>query len=154
MHKNFKYRLYPTKKHVKKLNDMLHECRWVYNHFLEMRKTIYEHDGTSLTCYNQIDTLKFLKEQRPSLKSVHSQVLQNVAMRIDLAFKAFFRRVKSGEKPGFPRFRGEHRYDSFTFPQSGFSITHDNRLCLSKIGTLKMVYHREIKGTLKTCTIE
>jgi putative transposase len=79
--------------------------------------------------------------------------LQNVAVRIDLAFKAFFRRCKAGEKPGFPRFRGVNRYDSFTFPQSGFSITHDNRVCISKIGSIKMVYHRPIKGTLKTCTI-
>ncbi len=81
------------------------------------------------------------------------KVLQNVAVRIDLAFKAFFRRRKEGEKPGYPRFRGRNRYDSFTFPQSGFSITHDNRVCLSKIGSIKMVYHRPIKGKVKTLTI-
>jgi putative transposase len=94
-----------------------------------------------------------LKEQRPSLNSVHSQVLQNVAVRIDLAMNAFFRRIKEGEKPGYPRFRGAHRYDSFTFPQSGFSITHDHRVCLSKIGSINMVYHRPVKGKIKTCTI-
>ncbi len=153
MHKMFRYRLYPTKKQVRKLNETLHECRWLYNHFLEMRKTAYEQEDTSLTCYNQIDTLGLLKAQRPSLKGVHSQVLQNVAVRIDLAMKAFFRRVKAGEKPGFPRFRGADRYDSFTFPQSGFSITHDSRVCLSKIGSVKMIYHRQVKGTIKTCTI-
>jgi putative transposase len=54
------------------------------------------------------------------------------------------------EKPGFPRFKGYGRYDSFTFPQSGFSITHDNRVVLSKIGALKMVYHRPIRGKIKT----
>jgi putative transposase len=59
----------------------------------------------------------------------------------------------AGEKPGYPRFRGKKRYDSFTFPQSGFSITHDNRVCLSKIGTLKMVYHRPVRGKIKTLTI-
>lgn len=84
---------------------------------------------------------------------MHSQVLQNVAVRIDLAFKAFFRRCKEGSKPGFPRFRGKDRYDSITYPQSGFSIAHDDRVCLSKIGTVKLVYHRPIKGKLKTCTI-
>jgi putative transposase len=154
MHKMFTYRIYPTKKQSSTLKETLSECRWVYNHFLEMRKTAYEQEGKSLSCYHQIDTLGLLKSERSSLKGVHSQVLQNVAVRIDLAFKAFFRRVKAGDKPGFPRFRGADRYDSFTFPQSGFSITHDNRLCLSKIGTINMVYHREIKGTLKTCTIE
>jgi putative transposase len=153
MNKVFKYRIYPTKKQLKKLEATLDECRWLYNHLLEKRKNAYEQTGKGLTCYQQQSTYSILKEQRPSLNQVHSQVLQNVAVRIDLAFKAFFRRCKAGEKPGFPRFRGINRYDSFTFPQSGFSITHDNRVCLSKIGSIKMVYHRPIKGTLKTCTI-
>src|SRR5256885_2502455 len=153
MHKMFQYRIYPTKKQVQKLNETLNECRWLYNHFLEKRKSTYEQEGQSLSCYNQIDTLGLLKQERPPLKQVHSQVLQNVAVRVDLAFKSFFRRRIAGEKPGYPRFRGRDRYDSFTFPQSGFSITHDGRVVLSKIGSVKMVYHRPIKGKLKTCTI-
>jgi putative transposase len=68
--------------------------------------------------------------------------------------KAFFRRLKEGEKPGYPRFRGAHRSDSFTFPQSGFSITHDDHVCLCKIGSLKMVSQRRVKGKSKTCTIQ
>ena len=69
-------------------------------------------------------------------------------------FKAFFRRIREhAEEPGFPRFKGKGRYDSFTFPQSGFRITHDTRVCLSKVGNIKMVYHRPIKGKGKTCTI-
>jgi putative transposase len=80
--------------------------------------------------------------------------LQNVAVRIDLAFKAFFRRVKAGDKPGYPRFGGKHRYDSFTFPQapSGCKVV-GGVLQLSKIGHLRMVLHRLIEGTPKTCTI-
>src|SRR5271157_3988142 len=153
MLKNFQYRIYPTKKQERLLNETLEECRWLYNHLLEKRKTSYEQTGKGLSCYGQQATYPMLKEQHPSLKTVHSQVLQNVAMRIDLAFQAFFRRVKAGEKPGYPRFKGKGRYDSLTFPQSGFSITHDNRVCLSKIGSIKMVYHRPIRGKIKTCTI-
>ncbi|MEO8954964.1 MAG: transposase [Ktedonobacteraceae bacterium] len=160
MHKMFQYRLYPTKKQVQLLNATLDECRWLYNHLLENRKTAYEQRGESLSCYRQIETFPLLKQDRPSLKTVHSQVLQNVAMRIDLAFKGFFRRCKAGETPGFPRFRGPDRYDSFTFPQSGFSIvsvpptaSHDERVVLSKIGRVKMVYHRSVKGKVKTCTL-
>ncbi|HEU5383722.1 MAG TPA: transposase [Ktedonobacteraceae bacterium] len=92
-------------------------------------------------------------QRQNAKKTVHSQVLQNVAVRIDLAFQAFFRHCKAGEKPGYPRFRGKGRYDSFTFPQSGFSITHENRVGLSKIGSINMVYHRPIKGKIKTLTI-
>ena len=153
MIKNFQYRLFPTKKQAHRLEATLEECRWLYNHLLDRRKTAYEQEGKSLTCYGQQATYPMLKEQRPSLNSVHSQVLQNVAVRIDLAMKAFFRRLKAGEKPGYPRFKGYERYDSFTYPQSGFSITYDNRVSLSKIGAVKMVYHRPIKGTIKTATV-
>lgn len=153
MIKNFQYRIYPTNNQLKRLEATLEECRWLYNHLLEMRKTAYEQAGKGLSCYQQQATYPVLKEQRPSLNSVHSQVLQNVAVRVDLAFKAFFRRCKAGENPGYPRFRGKNRYDSFTFPQSGFRIANDTHVCLSKIGSIKMVYHREIRGTIKTCTV-
>ena len=119
----FQYRLFPNTKQAHKLNETLEECRWLYNHLLEKRKETYEHTGHGLSCYQQQSTYPLLKEERPSLSNVHSQVLQNVAVRIDLAFKAFFRRCKAGENPGYPRFKGYGRYDSFTFPQSGFSIT-------------------------------
>ncbi len=86
-------------------------------------------------------------------------MLQNVAVRVDLAYKAFFRRCKGGEKAGYPRFRGKGRYDSFTYPQSGFRIEKVGKLyggskvSLSKIGHVKAVIHRPLEGTLKTCTI-
>ncbi len=154
MRKTFQYRIFPNKKQVAKLNETLEECRWLYNHLLETRKTSYEQYGENLSLYQQQETFGILKHERPSLKGVHSQVLQNVAVRIDLAFKAFFRRVREHtEKSGFPRFKSYGRYDSFTFPQSGFNITHDHRVTLSKIGSIKMVYHRPIKGKVKTCTI-
>ena len=150
----FQYRIYPTKKQETKLNETLEECRWLYNHLLEQRKEVYEQIGKGLTLYQQQATFPILKQERPSLDTAHSQVLQNVAVRVDLAFKAFFRRCKAGENPGYPRFKCKGRYDSFTFPQSGFSITHDNRICLSKIGSIKMIYHRPIKGKVKTLTIQ
>jgi putative transposase len=82
-------------------------------------------------------------------------VLQDVLLRLDKAFQAFFRRIKNGEEPRYPRFQGRNRYDSFTYPQAGgFSLTHDERVCLSKIGSMKVKLHREIKGTIKTATIK
>jgi len=83
---------------------------------------------------------------------VHSQILQNVGDRLAKAFKAFFRRVKNGENPGYPRFKGMHRYNSFCYPQSGFSV-EDGRLKLSKIGSVRVTQHRPISGTIKTCTL-
>jgi putative transposase len=154
MRKMFQYRIFPTKKQEKLLNETLQECRWLYNHLLEMRQTAYEQEGKSLSCYQQQATYPILKQERPSLNTVHSQVLQNVAVRIDLALKAFFRRCKAGEKPGFPRFRGADRYDSFTYPQSGFKIDDQGKLYGSAIGHIKIVLHRPMRGKIKTLTIQ
>ncbi len=152
MRKTIKYRIYPTKKQIHIMNQWLEECRWLFNYFLAERREAWKQERKSLSLYDQQASLPALKEQRPSLANVHSQVLQNVAVRIDLAFKAFFRRVKAGEKPGYPRFRGKGRYDSFTFPQSGFSLD-GNLLRLSKIGSVRVVLHRPVEGVIKTCTI-
>jgi len=148
----YRYRLYPTKKQQTILNNTLEECRWLYNHFLEERKNSWEQEKKSLNYHSQAVSIVKLKQDRQSLSDIHSQVLQNVAVRIDLAFKAFFRRVKAEETPGYPRFRGKGWYDSFTYPQTGFEIT-DNGLKLSKIGTLKIKLHRQPEGIIKTCTI-
>ena len=154
MLKTFQYRLYPSKKQITILNQTLDECRWLYNHLLEQRKKSWEEKQKSLSCFDQCNSFKILKKKRPSLGKVHSQVLQNVAVRIDLAFKAFFRRVKTGEDPGYPRFKGKFRYDSFTYPQSGFEIIDKSFTKISKIGSIKTIFHRKVEGTIKTCTIK
>jgi putative transposase len=92
------------------------------------------------------------KKDKPELKTVHSQVLQEVIKRVDLAFQAFFRRVKAGEKAGYPRFKGYGRYDSITYTQSGFSL-ENNILTLSKIGDVKIKLHRPIEGNIKRLNI-
>jgi putative transposase len=87
---------------------------------------------------------------------VHSQVLQNVAVRIDLAFQAFFRRCKAGEEPGYPRFRSQGRYDSLTFPQVPVGCrleAEDKRVRIANVGRVKALLHRPLEGTPKTATI-
>src|SRR6266487_6807984 len=144
MRKTYKYRMYPSKKQVRKLNEALSECRWLYNHLLEIRTTTYEQEGKNLSLYQQQETFLLLKAERPTLKGVHSQVLQNVAVRVDLAFKAFFRRMKAGQTPGYPRFKSKTRYNSFGYSQNvGFKVKGD-RLCLSRIGDIKIKLHRPI----------
>lgn len=152
MRKTFKYRVFPSSGQVTVLNQTLNSCRWLYNHLLEQRNSTWETEKKSISCFDQCNTFKQLKRDHLFLKDIHSQVLQNVAIRLNLAFKSFFRRVKSGEKPGYPRFRGRHRYDSFTYPQSGFKLLK-NVVRLSKIGGVKIKLHRPIEGTIKTCTV-
>jgi len=153
MRKMFEYRIFPTKKQEGLLQETLNECRWLYNHLLEQRKAAYELESQRLSLYQQQAAFPVLKQERPSLATVHSQVLQQVAVRLDLAMKAFFRRVKAGETPGYPRFKGHDRYDSFTYPQSGFKIDEQGKLYASGIGHIKIVLHRPMRGKLKTLTL-
>ena len=150
--KSFRYRLRPTKKQARVLKAQLEECRWLYNELLGQRKLAYEDLGVSLTKYQQTMLLPLLKLERPTLENIHSQVLQNVVDRLEKGFQAFFRRCKSGETPGYPRFRGIHRYNSFCYPQSGFCLI-GKELKLSKVGSIRIKMHRPIEGEIKTCTL-
>ena len=162
MRKAFKYRLQPSKGQRTKLLQTLELCRWVYNETLAARKNNWEQAGQTLSLYQANKLLTMWKSDHPELKGVFSQVLQNAQERVDLAFKAFFRRVKANENPGYPRFRGYGRYDSFTFKQFGFAILEAGtapqhklgRLSLSKIGVIKIILHRPIEGQIKTLTIQ
>jgi putative transposase len=150
----YRYRLYPTKAQEKLFEQTLDACRWVYNKTLEVRKAAWEERQESLNLYATNRLLTQWKKERLSLKVAFSQALQDAQERVDLGFKAFFRRVKSGETPGYPRFRGRHRYDSWTYPQFGFSLDADHRrVNLSKIGAIKIVLHRPVEGQIKTLTI-
>ena len=149
--KTYKYRIYPTKAQETQLDQQLELCRWVYNKTLETRKNAYDQDGKSVSYYDTKKMLPIWKEEKPALKAVHSMVLQDVTMRVELAYQAFFRRVKAGEDPGYPRFKGYGRYDSMTFPQYGNGVRLDgNTLVLSKIGNVKVKLHRDLCGTPKT----
>ena len=150
--KTMKYRLYPTRHQQRLLDETLDTCRQVYNQTLAHRKEAWEQRQDTLSLYETNAMLTQWKQEHPLLATVHSQVLQNAQERVDLAYKAFFRRVKAGHTPGFPRFRGPGRYDSFTFKQSGFRV-QDSLVALSKIGSIRMVLHRPIEGTMKTVTV-
>jgi putative transposase len=134
------------------MHQSLDACRWAYNKTLEVRRDAWQERQESLSLYDTNKLLTQWKQEYPELANAHSQCLQNAQARVDLAFNAFFRRIKAGEKPGYPRFRGADRYDSFTYPQSGFKI--EDRLYLSKIGHIKIKMHRPIEGHIKTLTIQ
>ena len=156
MRKTFKYRLYPNQQQQRLLDQQLVECCWLYNHLLAQRQAAWEQRQESLRLYDQQAALPGLKVERPALAGVQSQVLQNVAVRIDLAFAAFFRRLRAGEKPGYPRFRGQGRYDSITFPQVPVGCKLDaetRRLRIANVGQVKIILHRPLEGTPKTATI-
>jgi putative transposase len=129
-------------------------CRELYNAALHERRDAWQKCGVSVTVVGQSAELPGVKEVRPEYRDIHSQVLQDVLTRLDRAFHAFFRRVKHGETPGYPRFQGANRYTSFTYKQFGNGATLDNGfLVLSKIGRIAVRWSRPIEGTPKTVTV-
>jgi putative transposase len=139
----YKFRLYPTKAQEKKLEETLETCRRLYNLMLDDR--LKNHTPF----FEQKKKLIELKKEDKYLKEVHSQVLQDVVLRLDKAFESYFAGLSK-----FPRFKRKGRYNSFTYPQHevGFRLI-GNRIKLGVIGKIKMRIHRVIEGKIKTATI-
>jgi putative transposase len=182
--KAFKYRIYANKQTTEKLQWVLDRCRELYNAGLQERRDAYEimvkrhpnyYDEASrkqlakehaVSVTEQKRDLVEIKEIGPEYQEIASHVLQDVLFRLEDTFKAFFRRVTHGEKPGYPRFQGRARYDSFTYPDAaGWKLDAHKRpadkkgmvsvnLRLTKIGTVKLHLHRDMAGTIKTLTIK
>ena len=151
----YKFRLYPTRKQQERLQKTLDRARELYNAALQERRDAYRRAGKSITYYDQANQLPEIKAIREEYQNIHSrQVLQDVLRKVDKTFKAYFARCKRGNTPGFPRYKGRNQFDSFTYPQGGYSLTHDSRVCFSKIGSIKVKLHRDIQGTIKTATIK
>ena len=132
----------------------LEECRMLYNNFVGQRKNGWEKQKKRFSLYDQLNELPALKKTYPKLRTVYSQALQNVGIRVDLAYNAFFRRLKNHEKPGYPRFKGYGRYDSFCYPCCVDVKFGEDIVRLPKIGSISGVFHREIQGKAKTVTVK
>jgi len=144
----YKYRLYPSQKHEKRLFNTFNICKNIYNELLELSISVYKENNVTL---NRYDFNKLLTGLYPE---VFSQVKQNVSDRVHNSFQNFFRRCKdpSSKKKGFPRFKS--RINSITYSQSGFKFSSDKRLYASKIGNIPIILHRVPKGNVKTLTIK
>jgi len=155
MRKTFKYRLFPTRAQRQALQLQLDACRFVYNKALETRKEAWEQRQESVSRYDTVNMLPQWKSEYEWLKEGHAEAMQETMIRLDLAFRAFFRRVKASQKPGYPRFKSRGRYDSFTYPRQrgNWRFLDNGRLRLSKIGHVKIKLHRAIEGKAKTLTI-
>ena len=143
----YKFRIYPSRKQKVRIVNSLKICKIIYNELLALSIDSYKFGQVSFTHqdYNLFLTDRF--------KILHSQVKQDVGVRLHKAFENFFRRVKSKEKKkGFPRFKS--RVNSITYPQSGFKFKSNKRLYASKIGNIPIILHRVPKGKIKTMTIK
>jgi putative transposase len=154
MFKAFVFRLYPSKSQRARLEAVRETCRHFYNDMLRERRDAYRLRGVSVTKTEQLRKVKVEKDTSPYAIDVHSHILQNVASDLDKAFQAFFRRVKSGESPGYPRFKGRNRFAGFGYKEFGNGFKIDGRrLKLWGIGRIAVRWHRKIEGAIKTARV-
>jgi putative transposase len=152
--KTFKYKLKPTQEQEQALAFVVRRCRELYNAALQERREAWRTCCVNITEASQSAQLPAIKEVRPEYHDIHSQVLQEVLTRLERAFHAFFRRVKNGETPSYPRFQGSSRYNSFTCKQFGNSAALDNGFLVPwKIGRIAVRWSRPLEGVPKTVTI-
>ncbi|MCV3214782.1 transposase [Plectonema radiosum NIES-515] len=160
MRTSYQYRLKPTKKQAEIIDNTLDMLRCQYNYLLAQRFDWYEKNRCSidrcpLIChlpelkdkpnyYGQKASLTQLKKGRPWYKSIHSQVLQGVPKKAEITFDRWLKGDSSGKKSGRPRFKGQGSYKTFTYPQFDSKNFANNKINLSKIGTVKVVVHRQI----------
>lgn len=151
--KTFRQRLRPNKRDLQKFASFAGASRWVFNRGLAERSEAWKNEKKSVTLYDQNKALTSLKLQEATswLSDIHSQVLQQSLHDLDLAFSNFFRRLKSQQTPGYPRFKCKGDNDSFRYPQ-GVKIK-DNWVWLPKIGWIRFRKTREILGQLKQTTV-
>jgi putative transposase len=148
-----KVRLYPNKLQKQAIHKTFGSCRFVYNILLDAKIKAYE-CGDNVSAYELKKRLVPMKKANGGefLKQVDSTALQNAVLKIDIAYKNFFRRVKLGEKAGFPRFKSKH--NSYQSYQSSTASIKVNKLYLPKIGEVKAKFHRgKITDKIKTVTV-
>jgi putative transposase len=151
--KTYKFRLYPSKCQQEQLSEWLALSRELYNAGLQERRDAWMLNKVNISYQDQNKQLTEIKDIRPELRNVNSHVLQDALRRLDKSFKGFFRRVKSGEKAGFPRFKSARRFTSFSMPNTRYKIA-DGKLDVSRFGKIKLRQDCEIKGKMTNLTVK
>ena len=155
MEYSYKFRLYPTKAQEQQISRNFGCCRYVFNHFLAQKQEHYKETGKAPTRFQQDKALTSMKQELPWLKEADSTSLQAALQDLDAAFQNFFRRVKKGEKPGYPRFKSKkNRRQSYKSKCVGTNIkVLGNAVQLPKLGLVKCRISKEVKGRILSATV-
>ena len=151
----YKFRIYPNKEQENLIKRTFGCCRFVFNRFLAARKTYYEDTGKTLGYTACAKQLTELKDEFIWLREVDSTALQSSLKDLDSAYQNFFKRVKKGEKPGYPKFKRKHNHhNSYSAKNNGGTITIDgNKIKVPKLGWIKCKVSKEVKGKILSATI-
>ncbi len=155
MQKSFVYRLYPTRKQEAEMAQMLETHRHIYNDALAQRIDVWEAARNTVSYNDQSADFKINRRYNGFLARTNFSSAQRTLRRLDRAYQAFFRRVKAGEKAGFPRFKGRGRFDSIEFThRDGCRMLDSGRARFQYVGDVKVKLHRPYEGKVKTMRLK
>jgi len=154
MRKSFKFRLYTNRTQYQTLEQFLNSAKFLYNCALEHKIICWKQWKKFVSYYEQAKSIPEIRTFQEGIAKLNSSVCQDILQRLDKAFTAFFRRVKKGNKPGYPRFKSKDRFNSITFVYGDGTKLKKGKLYIQNIGTIRIKLHREIKGVIKTVTIK
>ena len=157
MRRAYVFRLHPTKRQHVTLAACLESHRELYNAALQERRDAWSHSKSRIYYGDQSAQLTEIRAVRPDVAVWSFSSQQATLRRLNRAFGGFFRRVKTRQKAGYPRFKGESRFDSVEWPQDGNGarwLPKRRRVYLQGIGQVKVQLHREVQGRVKTIQIK
>jgi putative transposase len=158
LRRTYKFRLYPTRRQERLLVEQLRFSRELYDAALEQRIAAYRLTGRSPSYLEQSREFTALRAECPELlpEGMSRSAQQYALRRLDLAFQGFFRRVQRGQKPGFPRFRGAHRWDTLSAQYDKGTRLRDeiDRVYWAGVGNIKMKHHRMIPASAERKKVE
>lgn len=142
------FKLYPNARDAERLTGWVRLHCELYNAALQERIEAYRKAGKSISYYDQQNALPEIKAARPEFVELGSHALQQTLRRLDLAFQSFFRRVKAGQTPGFPRFKASSRFSGFCYPDpAGWKLLqHGTRSGTLRLGSGKAAMSIRIRG--------
>ncbi len=152
MLRSFELRLRVNRVQAAALSHVLVDSCETYNAALEERIGAWKLQRKSVGYYEQCAELTELRKD-PQFARIALDIQREPLRRLDRAFKAFFRRCKAGQKPGFPRFRSRHRYDSFAAASTGFKLG-ERHITIAKLGSFRFKSHRPLEGEPQHVTVK
>lgn len=154
MEYSYKFRLYPNREQINLIERTFGCCRYVYNHYLAKRQDVYKTTGETLNYYACSADMTLLKKQEETiwLREVDKCALQNALKQLDAAFQNFFRRVKKGETPGYPRFKSKRSHRQSYRTNSNIKV-FDNAVQLPKLGKVKCRISKTVEGRILSATV-
>ncbi len=152
MYKAFKYKIYPTRQQEAAMVTMLETHRHLYNRALAERKDAWEQERRSVSYYDQTGQLKYERLTNAYLATTNFTSCAATLRRLDKTFQAFFRRIKAGETPGYPRFKGRNRFSTVEYIYNNGCKLEGNRIYFQHVGRIRVKLHRPIEGKIKTAS--